>query len=142
MRELLSGPGFLGTNAPFVSDLCLVVILVTAVLFTYGRHLARRKRYTAHRWIQTGAVALSTLVAMTFMLNSFVRHILPGVPSKLLEGDYGISTLHALVGAAAVLLGVFVVMPWLVRTMVEKRFRGFCFVVVREQEGGDRGARR
>jgi flagellar biosynthesis protein FliQ len=40
------------------------------------------------------------------------------------------------------LLGVFVVMPWLVRTMVEKRFRGFCFVVVREQEGGDRGARR
>jgi uncharacterized membrane protein YozB (DUF420 family) len=108
MRDLLYGPGFLGTNAPLISDLSLVVILVTAVLFTWGWELARRKRYEAHRWVQTTAVILSGLVGLTFMLNSFVTHILPGVPSNLLEGDYGLSTLHALVGTAAVLFGVFV----------------------------------
>ena len=37
----------------------------------------------------------------------------------------------------AILLGVFVVMPWLVRTVVKKRFRSFSLVVLREREGSD-----
>ena len=110
MQQLLFGPGFLGTNAPFISDLSLVLMLLAVGTLTYGRYLARNKRYRAHGWIQTAGVALSALVAVTFMLYSFLKHILPGVPSKLLEGDYGLSTLHALTGSAAVLLGVFVVL--------------------------------
>jgi uncharacterized membrane protein YozB (DUF420 family) len=110
MWHVLSGPGFLGTNAPFISDLSLILMLVTAALLTYGRHLARRKRYKTHGRIQTAAVILSTVVALTFMLYSFVKHSLPGVPSRLLEGDFGISTLHAIVGSIAVVLGVFVVL--------------------------------
>ena len=39
--------------------------------------------------------------------------------------------------AAAALLGVFIVMPWLVRSMLQKRFRGFSLIVTREQEGTD-----
>ncbi len=35
------------------------------------------------------------------------------------------------------LLGVFVIMPWLVRTMVKKRFRGFSLVVLRGDKGSD-----
>jgi len=110
LQEVLYGPGFLGTNAPFISDLSLVMMSLAAVLLTVGWRLARLKRYEAHRWVQTGAVALSTLVALTFMARSFVTHILPGVPSRLLEGDYGVSTLHSVVGAIALLLGVFVVL--------------------------------
>ena len=110
MLELLYGKGFLGTGAPFISDVSFVLILLTAVLFTYGRWLAKRKRFDAHQQVQTTAVILSSLMAISFMLGSFVTHILPGVPSKLLEGDYGVSTLHAIVGASALLLGVFVVL--------------------------------
>ena len=110
MPEVLYGPGFLGTNAPFISDLSLVVMVVSATLFTMGRHLARTGRYNAHRWVQTAGVGLTTIVAVGFMLSSFIRHILPGVPSKLLEDDYGVSTLHSVVGTLAVLLGVFVVL--------------------------------
>lgn len=110
MLELLHGPGFLGTNAPFISDLSLVVIVVSATLFTLGRQLALAGRYEVHRWVQTAGVVLSTLVALGFMLNSFLTHILPGVPSKLLVGDYAVSTLHAAVGTLAMLLGVFVVL--------------------------------
>jgi RsiW-degrading membrane proteinase PrsW (M82 family) len=110
MRELLSGPGFLGLDAPFASDLSLLVMLLSAALLTLGRSLARRKRYEAHRWVQTTGVVLTTIVALGFMIGSFVKYILPGVPSKLLVDDYGPSTLHSLIGSAAVLLGAFVVL--------------------------------
>jgi hypothetical protein len=110
LGELLHGPGFLGTNAPFVSDLSLVLIVLSAGMFTHGRHLARLGRYEAHRWVQTAGVAISTVVALAFMVGSFMRYILPGIPSKLLEDDYGVSTLHSAVGAMALLLGVFIVL--------------------------------
>jgi uncharacterized membrane protein YozB (DUF420 family) len=44
------------------------------------------------------------------MIKSYVTFILPGIPSKLLEGDYAFTTIHALVGLASLLLGVFVVL--------------------------------
>lgn len=110
MAHLLDGPGFLGTNAPFASDLSLVLVSLTAVLLTVGWQLARRGLYEAHRWVQTGAVGLNTIVVAAVMVKSFTTHILPGIPSKMLEGDYGVTTLHALVGTIGVLLGVFVVL--------------------------------
>ncbi len=88
----------------------MVLILLTAILFTYGRSLAKQKRFEAHRKVQITAVILNSLVALSFMVGSFIRHILPGVPARLLEGDYGVSTLHALIGTTALLLGVFVVL--------------------------------
>lgn len=90
------------------SDLTLVLTLLTAVLFTIGWQLAVRKRYEAHRWVQTTAVALNAAIVLIFMVTSYVAYILPGIPAKLLEGSYGITTLHALVGALSVALGVFV----------------------------------
>jgi len=44
------------------------------------------------------------------MVTIFIQVILPGVPGKLLQGSYGVTTLHALVGAIGVLLGLFVVL--------------------------------
>jgi len=110
MINLLQGPGFLGTKAHMLSDVTLVLILVTAVLFTIGWQLAVRKRYEAHRWVQTGAATLNTIVVLSTMISSFLTHILPGIPAKLNEGSYGITTVHALVGMIGMLLGVFVVL--------------------------------
>jgi uncharacterized membrane protein YozB (DUF420 family) len=110
MNALLNGPGFLGTNAPFRIDVTLVLILVSAVLFTIGWRLAVRKRYEAHRWVQTSAVILSTIVILITMISSFVIHILPGIPGKLNQGDYALTTVHAIVGTVGMLLGVFIVL--------------------------------
>ena len=109
LNGFLNAPGFLGTNATFRSDASLVLILLTAALFTYGWRLAARRRYKAHRRVQTVAVTLNTLVVLLVMLGSFTRYILPGIPDKLGEGSYGITTLHALIGLAGMLLGLFVV---------------------------------
>jgi len=110
MENLRSSPGFLGTNATFLPDATLVLILVTAVLFTLGWQLAVRKRYEAHRWVQTATVFLNAIVVLSVMINSFLVFILPGIPAKLLEGSYGVTTVHALVGMVGLVLGVFVVL--------------------------------
>jgi hypothetical protein len=110
MSNFLSRPGFLGTHAPLISDLTLVLILVTAILFTIGWQLARHQHYEVHRWVQTGTVIINAIIVLGVMINSFVTHILPGIPGKLLQGDYGVTTIHALIGAIGLLLGIFVVL--------------------------------
>ena len=110
MSDFLTTPGFLGTRATLRSDLTLVLILITAVLFNFGFILARRKQFVAHRWVQTASVTLNTLVVLISMVSSYIIHILPGIPAKLNQGDYAVTTVHGMVGAIALLLGVFVML--------------------------------
>lgn len=108
MSSLFKSPGFLGTNAPFISDLSLILMLLTAVLFTIGWQMAVRRRDKAHRWVQTWAVLLNSIVVLIVMTSSYVIFILPGIPNKLGEGSYGITTVHALLGSVSLILGVYV----------------------------------
>jgi uncharacterized membrane protein YozB (DUF420 family) len=110
LNYLLNLPGFLGTHALFLSDLTLILILLTALLFTIGWQLARHKHYQAHRWVQTVTAILNAIVVLAVMIRSFIVHILPGIPGKLLQGDYGVTTVHAIVGMVGLLLGIFVVL--------------------------------
>jgi uncharacterized membrane protein YozB (DUF420 family) len=110
MNNFLNRPGFLGTHAPFISDLTLILILLTAILFTIGWRLAKHKHFVAHRWIQTVTACLNAIVVLGVMIRSFVAHILPGIPGKLLQGDYAVTMVHAFVGMTAFLLGIFVVL--------------------------------
>jgi len=128
MKIFLTQPGFLGTRAPFISDLSLILILLTAVLFTIGWQLARIKHFKEHRLVQTVTAILNAVVVLAIMIRSFAIHILPGIPGKLLEGDYAVTTIHALVGMAGLLLGIFVVLrgngliPKVLRFKNYKRF--------------------
>ena len=110
MINFLDHPGFLGTHAPFLSDLTLILTLLTAILFTIGWQLARHKHYEAHRWVQTTAASINALVVLGIMVRSFVVYILPGIPAKLLQGDYAVTTLHGIIGTCGLLLGIFVVL--------------------------------
>jgi uncharacterized membrane protein YozB (DUF420 family) len=110
MSDFYMAPGFLGTNATLRSDLTLVLTLLTALLFTLGFILARRRQLTAHRWVQTGAVIANSLVVLVSMVTSYVIYILPGVPEKFGEGDYAVTTMHAIIGTVSLLFGVFVML--------------------------------
>ncbi len=123
IQTLLTGSGFLGTRAPFHSDLSLILILLSSGLFTIGWWLAVRKKFKAHRWIQTIAAILNTLVVLIVMIASFIIYILPGIPNKLFEGTYGVTTVHAFIGALGLLLGVFVVLRANKVKFVPKRLR-------------------
>ena len=110
MSDFLTTPGFLGTRATLRSDLTLVLIVFTAILFNIGFVLARRKHFGAHRWVQTSAVILNSLVVLISMVTSYIIYILPGIPSKLAQGDYAVTTIHGIIGAFAFIFGIFVML--------------------------------
>jgi len=108
--DLLQGAGFLGGNGTLGADISLVVSLLAAVLFTIGWRLAARKRFEAHRWVQTAAACLNAVLVLVWMIRSFVIYILPGIPGSFGHGSYAVSTVHAVVGALGMVLGLFVVL--------------------------------
>jgi uncharacterized membrane protein YozB (DUF420 family) len=110
MDSLLNGQGFLGTHATFRSDATLVLILFSVLLFTLGWQLRLRNYKQAHCAVQAVAAVLNFAVVVYVMIGLFITYILPGIPGKLFEGTYGITTLHAVIGAAATVLGIFVVL--------------------------------
>jgi hypothetical protein len=108
MEGLLHQPGFLGTSANFAADMTLVVSLAVAALFTLGFVLARRQQYQWHRWVQTCAATLNAGLVLWMMILPFRDFVLPGIPHRLDESFYALSTLHGVIGASGLLLGVFV----------------------------------
>lgn len=110
MTDFLTQPGFLGTKATLRSDLTLVLIIITALLFNIGFVLARRRHFTLHHWLQTGAVILNSLVVVISMVTSYIIYILPGIPGKLGQGDYAVTTAHGIIGAVALLMGVYIIL--------------------------------
>jgi uncharacterized membrane protein YozB (DUF420 family) len=108
MGHLLWGTGLIGVTTPFGANLSLVVMVVAAVLFTIGWRLAVRKRFEAHRWVQTVAVCLNAALVLGWMVRYFVLYVLPELPARLGQVAYGITTVHAVVGAIGLVLGVFV----------------------------------
>ena len=121
MSELLLGAGLLGVATPARANISLVVMLVAAVLFTIGWRLAVRKRYDAHRWVQTVAVVLNAALVLGWMVRSFVLYVVPEIPARLRQAAYAVTTLHAVVGAIGLVLGVFVALRG--NGLVPKRLR-------------------
>jgi uncharacterized membrane protein YozB (DUF420 family) len=110
MEGFLHRPGFLGTNANLAADVTLIVILLTAGLFSLGAWLARRKRYGIHRWVQTAAAVLNASLVLWMMILPFRDFVAPGIPGRLGQPFYAISGVHGLVGASGLLLGLFIVL--------------------------------
>lgn len=110
MVELLHRPGFLGTAGNFATDATLVLMVAVAITFSIGFVLARMGKYEAHRWVQTSAAVLSSGLVVWLMILPYRDFILPGLPGRLTEPFYAVTTLHALVGAVAFPFGIFVVL--------------------------------
>jgi plastocyanin/uncharacterized membrane protein YozB (DUF420 family) len=104
----MNGRGFLGTNASVLADISLVLGILVALTLTAGMLLAVRKRYEAHRWVQTAAVTINVIQVLTIMVASFFKSAAPGIPQKLSETYYQAAAIHALLGAITLIFGTFV----------------------------------
>src|SRR5215210_5736835 len=104
----MNGKGFLGTNASVLADISLLMGILVALALTVGMLLAVRKRFVAHRWVQTTAVALNVVQVLTIMVASFFKSAAPGIPQKLNETYYQAAVIHALLGFLTLLFGTFV----------------------------------
>lgn len=129
MTELLHTPGFLGTAANFAADMTLTLMLLAGALFSYGAYLARKAQgierkykkgspefaqaarlFGRHRRVQTTGGILTTVLVVWMMILPYRDFIAPGIPGRLGQSFYLITTLHALVGLFAFVIGNFVVL--------------------------------
>ena len=101
--------GFLGTGAPFGADLNLVVQLIMGLALIAGVLLAKQERYTAHGICQTTVLLLNLLMIGLVMWPSFQQQVKPALSKVFHKWYYEAATIHALLGIAAELLGLYIV---------------------------------
>jgi uncharacterized membrane protein YozB (DUF420 family) len=102
--------GFLGTSAGFGADLNLTIQLIMGVALIGGTFLARAKRYAAHGVCMTTVLVLNLVPIAVVMLPSFGQLVLPRLASHLHKRYYAVAAVHGVLGSAAELLGLYVLM--------------------------------
>lgn len=110
MASLFPSNGFLGTGARFAADMNFVVQLVMAVALIVGVILAKRKRYRAHGACQTAVLFLNLWMIGYAMWPSFRQQVATHLPKVLHRRYYAVAAIHALLGSAAELLGLYIVL--------------------------------
>lgn len=100
--------GFLGTGATFEADLNLVVQVIMGLALIAGSCLAKRKRYTAHGICQSTVLLLNLGMIGLVMWPSFQQQVRPALPERLHKWYFAVATIHALLGATAEILGLYI----------------------------------
>jgi uncharacterized membrane protein YozB (DUF420 family) len=106
----MTAQGFLGTGAPLAADMNLLAQLVMGVALVAGMLLARRKHFTAHGICQATVLLLNTVMIGLLMWPSFHQQVLPPLPEHLGERYYAVALFHAVLGGAAEMLGLYIVL--------------------------------
>jgi uncharacterized membrane protein YozB (DUF420 family) len=102
--------GILGTEAPLVADLVLLIEMAMAVGLLIGARLARIGRFRQHCWCQSIIVLLNLAVIVLTMIPSFRVHVVTGIPAKLDRTYYLFATAHAALGSVAEITGLYILL--------------------------------
>ena len=100
--------GFLGTGAPFAADVNLVLQGMMAAALVVGAGFARRKCYRAHAVIQTTVLLLNVVMIATVMWPSTQSQVMRRFPHVFVKWYFAMPSIHALLGTAAEVLGIFI----------------------------------
>jgi uncharacterized membrane protein YozB (DUF420 family) len=101
--------GFLGTGATFEADLNLIVQVIMGVALLAGAFLARQKHYKAHGICQTMVLLLNLVMIGIVMWPSFQQQVQPALSKLPHRSYYQVAAMHAVLGIAAELLGLYIV---------------------------------
>jgi uncharacterized membrane protein YozB (DUF420 family) len=102
--------GFLGSAAPRVADLVLLLEIGMGVGLLIGARLARIRRFRQHAWCQSVIVLLNLAVIGLTMIPSFRFHVLPGIPAKLGKAYYALATAHGALGSVTEIAGLYILL--------------------------------
>lgn len=102
--------GFLGTAAPLVADLVLLLEIAMGAGLLMGAWLARKRRFRQHAWCQSAVVLLNLAVIIVMMVPSFSIHVLPRIPARLGRAYYALGAGHATVGTLTELAGIYILL--------------------------------
>jgi uncharacterized membrane protein YozB (DUF420 family) len=102
--------GFLGTAAPRVADLMLLLEIAMGVGLLTGAWLARARRFRQHAWCQSLIVLLNLAVVGLMMIPSFRVHVFPRIPGRLGKAYYALATTHAGLGTFTELAALYILL--------------------------------
>jgi uncharacterized membrane protein YozB (DUF420 family) len=102
--------GFLGTAAPRVADLMLLLEIAMGVGLLTGAWLARARRFRQHAWCQSVIVLLNLAVIGLMMIPSFRLHVFPRIPGRLGKAYYALTTTHAGLGTLTELAALYILL--------------------------------
>jgi len=103
--------GFLGTQAGTAADVNLILQLALLGLLLVGRMRVKEKNYAQHGWFMAVAVALNAVLIVVVMLPSLLLGL--GFIAAYPTNPASITTvIHGLLGVAAELLGIYLVLKW------------------------------
>jgi uncharacterized membrane protein YozB (DUF420 family) len=116
----------LGGGAPVLADAVLVVELAFGLALLVGVLLIRRGQVRLHAYLQTSLVLVNLPIVLSWMVPSYLRNVLPGLPASLGEPFYLVPTLMLVVGSVAESLGVYVILVAGTNLLPERwRFRRY-----------------
>ena len=100
-------PGFLGTEAPIMIDITLVLEMLFFILLTVGVWAQRRNMWKVHDWIQTPVVILNAILVVWIMLWEYFGRDL-GPQTIATPTPYFLwVTAHGIFGLAAAILSIY-----------------------------------
>jgi uncharacterized membrane protein YozB (DUF420 family) len=112
--------GFLGTAAPRVADLMLLLEIAMGVGLLTGAWLARARRFRQHAWCQSVIVLLNLAVIGLMMIPSFHVHVFPRIPGRLGKAYYALATTHAGLGTFTELAALYILLSAGTQVLPEK----------------------
>jgi hypothetical protein len=124
---------FFAINAPFTSDAVLVFEIAVGVVLILGMFLVRRGHVRAHMYIQSSMILVNIPVVLWWMLPTYLRYTLPGIPQELGQAAYWVPTLMLVAGVAAEAVGVYIILV-AATTWVPERFRFRSYKLVMRSE--------
>ena len=92
------------------SDLVVPFEIGVAVLLVVGMILVRRGYVRAHMVIQSSMVLVNIPVVLLWMVPQYIAYVLPDLAGEGLEPAYLVPTVMLVAGAAAELLGIYILL--------------------------------
>ena len=112
--------GFLGTAAPFIADLILLLEIAMGVGLLAGAWLAHEKRFRQHAWCQSAVVLLNLAIIALVMMPSFRTRVLPKIPARLGKVYYALATAHGILGIIAEIVALYILLSAGTQLLPEK----------------------
>lgn len=122
--------GFLGTEAPFLSDISMVMNIVLAIVAAYGGIQAHKKQFSKHCPVMAVAAMLNWLPVLVVMVPTWLG-VLSGTETLATGAFANVPIFHGILGAFTQLLMTYTVIRmywaenlppqkpiWLMRTTI------------------------
>ena len=102
-------------NNPYLlfATLSLTLQVIVMLLLLYGYWLKRNAKFVQHAQVMTTALILHLALIFTIMLPALILALIPiFIIPRLFELTSLVTLIHASLGAAAVSLGLWLVLSW------------------------------